>query len=152
MVKEGILKQIGITGKGTYYKLMETKTPQRIQTGHKRVIYFSHNFAQVFAQFRFYFTIREFVIRGNSEKIMINKTKVDDFLYEKESYIIRGACFEVWKEFGGAFKESIVDKALSKALKSKGLQIEDQKRIDIYFKLSAFFSVIISVYSAEFTK
>ena len=27
LVKEGILKQIGVTGKGTYYKLMGTKTP-----------------------------------------------------------------------------------------------------------------------------
>lgn len=34
-------------------------------------------------------------------------------LYEKESYEIRGSCFAVWKEFGGAHKESVVDNALS---------------------------------------
>ena len=62
------------------------------------------------------------------------ENKVEDFLFEKESYIIRGACFEVWKEFGGAFKESIIDRALTKALKAKGLQVDDQKRIDIFFK------------------
>ena len=38
LVKKGILKQIGITGKGAYYKLMETKTPQRRHKRFKRVI------------------------------------------------------------------------------------------------------------------
>lgn len=62
------------------------------------------------------------------------KNKVKDFLYEKESYLIRGACFDVWKEFKGMFKESIIDKALNIALESKGLKVESQKRIDVYFK------------------
>lgn len=60
--------------------------------------------------------------------------KVKDFLYEQESYAVRGACFEVWKEFKGMFKESVIDKALNIALESKGLKVESQKRIDIYFK------------------
>jgi GxxExxY protein len=58
---------------------------------------------------------------------------VKDFLYEKESYAIRGACFEVWKQFKGMFKESVVDKALTIALEDKGLTVQSQKRIDIYF-------------------
>jgi len=61
------------------------------------------------------------------------KKKVQDFLYEKESYQIRGACFEVWKTFGGAFKEPVIDRALTYALEKRGLKVEDQKRIDIYF-------------------
>lgn len=60
--------------------------------------------------------------------------KVNDFLYENESYLIRGACFEVWKEFKGMFKELIIDRALTIALKGKGLKVESQKRIDIYFQ------------------
>lgn len=60
--------------------------------------------------------------------------RVYDFLYEKESYLIRGACFEVWKEFKGLFKESVVDKSLTVALEYKGLTVESQKRIDIYFQ------------------
>ena len=60
--------------------------------------------------------------------------KVEDFLYEKESYQIRGACFDVYKAFGGAFKEKIVDRSLTKALEKRGLKIENQKRIDIYFE------------------
>jgi len=60
--------------------------------------------------------------------------KVDNFLYEQESYLIRGACFEVWREFRGVFKESVIDNALTIALKDRGLDVESQKRIDIYFK------------------
>lgn len=60
--------------------------------------------------------------------------KVKDFLYEQESYLIRGACFAVWKEFGGAFKESVIEKSLVVALKNKKLKVQTQKRIDIYFQ------------------
>lgn len=61
------------------------------------------------------------------------KKKVKDFLYEKESYLIRGACFEVWKKFGSAYKEEAVDRALTLELEKKGLQVENQKRIDIIY-------------------
>jgi len=64
----------------------------------------------------------------------MSKKFVKDFLYEKESYEIRGACFEVWKNFGGAFKEKIVDRALTKSLSKKGLRVDEQKRINIYFE------------------
>jgi len=64
----------------------------------------------------------------------MNKNKVKDFLYEKETYLIRGACFKVWKEFGGAFKEKVVDRALEEELKSYGLKVESQKTIDIYYR------------------
>lgn len=63
----------------------------------------------------------------------MSKRIVKDFLYEEESYKIRGMCFDVYKAFGGAFKEKIIDRALTKALKDKGLKVEDQKRIDIYY-------------------
>jgi GxxExxY protein len=63
---------------------------------------------------------------------MVNK--VTDFLYEKESYLIRGACFDVWKEFKGMFKEAVIDRALTIALQNKELSVESQKRIDIYFQ------------------
>lgn len=55
-------------------------------------------------------------------------------LYPEESYEIVGACREVYKQFGGSFKESVVDKALTVALESRGLKVDCQKRIDIYFK------------------
>lgn len=55
-------------------------------------------------------------------------------LYEKASYLIRGAVFDVWKQFGGAFKESVVDNALAICLRKRGLQVEQQKHIAIYFE------------------
>lgn len=57
-----------------------------------------------------------------------------DFLYRDITYKIRGACFEVYKQFGGAFKEKVVENALLEELKRCGLEAEKQKRIEIFFK------------------
>ncbi len=64
---------------------------------------------------------------------MPNK-KVNDFLYERESYLVRGACFEVWKALGGVFKEKAIERALAKEFKLRGLNVETQKRIGICYK------------------
>lgn len=64
----------------------------------------------------------------------MSKKKVADFLYEDLSYQIRGAVFEVWKRFKGIFKETVIEKALVKELGDRGLNVESQKRIDIYYK------------------
>ncbi len=55
-------------------------------------------------------------------------------LDEKESYEIRGACFWVWKEFGSAFKESIIDKALTEEFLRRGLKVDNQKRINVFYR------------------
>lgn len=55
-------------------------------------------------------------------------------LYEKESYEIRGACFEVWNALGGGFKEKAVERALRKELRDRGLVVETQKRIPVMYK------------------
>ncbi|MBU1862058.1 MAG: GxxExxY protein [Candidatus Omnitrophica bacterium] len=55
-------------------------------------------------------------------------------LYEKESYQIRGACFNVWNSFGSAFKETVVEKALAKEFKERGLKFDRQKRLGIFYK------------------
>jgi GxxExxY protein len=57
----------------------------------------------------------------------------EKLLYEDLTYQIRSACFEIWKLFGGVFKESVVDRALAKALEKRGLRVENQKKIDIYY-------------------
>ncbi len=57
----------------------------------------------------------------------------DKLLYKDITYKIRGACFEVYNKFGGAFKEKIVDNALTIALENNGLTVSNQVRIDIYF-------------------
>ena len=58
----------------------------------------------------------------------------EKLLYEEITYQIRGACFWVWKELGSAFKESIIDRALTEELKRRGLKVEEQKRIDVYYQ------------------
>lgn len=46
----------------------------------------------------------------------------DKLLYKKESYLIRGACFDIYKKFGGAFKEKIINNALVIELRLRGLE------------------------------
>ena len=58
----------------------------------------------------------------------------EKLLYEDISYIIRGACFELYKKFGGDFKESMINKALVKELEYKGLKVNSQKKINIFHR------------------
>jgi GxxExxY protein len=60
--------------------------------------------------------------------------KGEKLLYEDLTYQIRGGCFNVWKNFKGSFKESIIDKALTVEFKDRKLKVENQKKIDIYYK------------------
>jgi len=39
----------------------------------------------------------------------------------------------VWKEFGGAFKEKIIERALTEELINLGLEVVNKKSIDIYY-------------------
>lgn len=64
----------------------------------------------------------------------MNKKKVADFLYEKESYEIRGAFFNVYNKLGGGIREKTLENALNKELEDKDFKIEKQKRIDLYYK------------------
>lgn len=57
-----------------------------------------------------------------------------NLLYADITYKIRGACFEIWKKFGGAFKEKIVDNALTIALENKELTVLNQPKINITYK------------------
>lgn len=60
--------------------------------------------------------------------------KVADFLYERETYLIRKALFKVWKQFGSAYKETVIDRALTCELEKLGLKIENQKKIEILYE------------------
>jgi GxxExxY protein len=59
---------------------------------------------------------------------------MDELLYKDITFDIRGACFWVWKEFRGAFKETVVDRALTIELRKRGRVVEDQKVINIYYE------------------
>lgn len=59
---------------------------------------------------------------------------MEEFLYKDLTYTIRGACFEVYKKFGGAFKEKVIENALFAELEGRKLKVERQKQIEIYYK------------------
>jgi GxxExxY protein len=61
------------------------------------------------------------------------KRKVADFIYEKESYEVRGACFNVYNKLGGGIKEKIVERALLSEFKNSGLDVKSQVRIKIFY-------------------
>ncbi len=62
---------------------------------------------------------------------MKNNTKL---LYKEESYIIQGGAFEIYKQFRNRHKEKVYQKALAQYLTNKGLSIEREKQIPIYFQ------------------
>lgn len=61
------------------------------------------------------------------------ENRVSDFLYEEESYVIRGAAFEIYKKFRNTQKERVYLNALNEELKLRGLSAEVEKRIPIYY-------------------
>lgn len=63
-----------------------------------------------------------------------NKTPhgTKQFLYPQESYILRGACFNIYKKFRNTQKESVYQRSLLEELKSKGLNIEREKQLPVF--------------------
>lgn len=57
--------------------------------------------------------------------------KKGKLLYEKESYLIRGACFDLYKKLGSGHKESVYQKGLFHFLTDKELEVEKEKRIPV---------------------
>lgn len=58
----------------------------------------------------------------------------EKLLYKQESYLIQGGAFEVYKQFRNNHKEKIYQRALVEYLKEKGLIINSEKQIPIFFK------------------
>lgn len=55
-------------------------------------------------------------------------------LYKDESYVIQGGAFEVYKQFRNRHKEIVYQRALDEYLKGKGLTVEKEKQIPVYFQ------------------
>lgn len=60
-----------------------------------------------------------------------NRTNI---VYPELSYNVMGAIFEVHKQLGPGFLESIYEKALIEELSSRGMNVETQKLIDLIYK------------------
>ena len=56
-------------------------------------------------------------------------------IIEKElSYLIMQAAFEVHNELGPGFPEAIYEEAMSRELTRRGVSLEQQKKVKVYFK------------------
>lgn len=60
--------------------------------------------------------------------------KNTNVIFSDLSYEIMGAIFEVHKELGPGFVESVYEKALIEEFAKKGIKVETQKVIDVIYK------------------
>lgn len=56
-----------------------------------------------------------------------------ELLYKDESYIIQGGAFEIYKQFRNRHKEKVYLRAYVAYLQDKGLIVEREKQIPIFF-------------------
>lgn len=57
-----------------------------------------------------------------------------NLLYKNESYIIQGVAFDIYKQFRNNHKEKVYHNAFYMGLIYKGLKVEKEKRINVYYK------------------
>jgi len=55
-------------------------------------------------------------------------------LYEKETYQVRGACFEVYKDKGSGFLESVYQECLEIELAHRGIPFSAQQEIKLTYR------------------
>ena len=58
----------------------------------------------------------------------------DNLIFEDESYQIRGAVYEVYREMGCGFLEAVYQECLEKELRSRRIPFEAQKPLPIWYK------------------
>lgn len=61
-----------------------------------------------------------------------NTTK--NFLFEGESYLIRGAVFEVYREMGCGFLEAVYQECLEKELRKQNIPFVSQPALELFYK------------------
>jgi len=57
-----------------------------------------------------------------------------DFLFKDESYVIRGAAFEVYREMGCGFLEAVYQECLEKELCKKNIPFVSQPELELFYK------------------
>jgi GxxExxY protein len=55
-------------------------------------------------------------------------------VFQDESYAIQGAIFEVYREMGCGFLESVYQECLEKELSARGIPFEAQKDLQLHYK------------------
>lgn len=64
---------------------------------------------------------------------MKRRTTQRAFLFPRESFLIRGACFAVYQQFRNTQKESIYQRSLETELKKRNLKAEREKQLPVYY-------------------
>ncbi len=59
---------------------------------------------------------------------------MDRIIYEKETYDIRGAVFEVYREMGRGFLEAVYQECMEKELAARGMPFESHQEITLQYK------------------
>jgi len=57
-----------------------------------------------------------------------------ELIYEEESYVVKGAVFEVYKAMGAGFLEAVYQECLEEELKVRGIPFVAQPEIKIIYK------------------
>jgi GxxExxY protein len=68
-------------------------------------------------------------------------------LFQGLTYQIRGACYDVFKDYGGKHKEVLYQRALAEKLTLRGLTFEREKRLSVISKDSG---ITLGFYQPDF--
>lgn len=65
---------------------------------------------------------------------MNEQLNTQNFLYKEESYLIRGAVFEVYREMGCGFLEAVYQECLEKELHKQNIPFVSQPELELFYK------------------
>ena len=70
----------------------------------------------------------------------------NELLYRDESYLIRGAVFEVYREMGCGFLEAVYQECLQREFCKQGIQFVSQAELTLFYKQEK----LQQIYKADF--
>ncbi len=70
----------------------------------------------------------------HKERIEPARNTRKDLLYKEETYVIRGAIFEVYREMGCGFLEPVYQECLEKELRAQNIPFISQQELKLIYK------------------
>lgn len=58
----------------------------------------------------------------------------NELLYKEESYLIRGAVYEVYREMGAGFLEAVYQECLERELRNQNIPFVSQPTLNLFYK------------------
>ena len=68
------------------------------------------------------------------EKRIAPKRKMSEIIFKEESYLVMGACFEVYKQMGCGFLEPVYQECLEKELLIRAIPFRTQVELELRYK------------------